>query len=50
MNHQQKSLLAQADRLLKRAGYKPDGRPKSDKRESLRAISTPCGGRTDRRK
>jgi len=50
MSNQQKVLLAQADRILKGAGCKTDGRPKSDKRESLRAISIPCGGRADRRR
>lgn len=49
MSNQQKALLAQADRILKGAGYKTDGRPKSDKRESLKAISIPCGGQDRRR-
>jgi hypothetical protein len=45
------SLVAQANAILARAGYAEDGRPKSDKRVSVRAISTPCGGKpTDRKR
>lgn len=50
MSQTQKDLLAQANKILAKAGYSADGRPKSAKRESLKAISTPCGGRTDRRR
>jgi hypothetical protein len=47
--NEQKDLKAQADEILAQAGYWPDGRPKSEERDrSLHAISTPCGGRTDR--
>jgi len=41
----QKELKAEADRILAQAGYKADGRENSAKRESLRAISTPFGGK-----
>ncbi|OHA87674.1 MAG: hypothetical protein A2644_02640 [Candidatus Zambryskibacteria bacterium RIFCSPHIGHO2_01_FULL_39_63] len=50
MTQSQKVLLAEANKILARAGYSSDGRPKSDRRMSLKAVSTPCGGRTDRRK
>lgn len=40
-----KSLVALADQILKEAGCASDGRPKGVKRESLKAISTPCGGK-----
>lgn len=42
---QEKSLVAQANRILREAGLSSDGRPKSAKRESFKAISTPCGGK-----
>lgn len=42
---EQKVLSAEADKILARAGYSVDGRLKTTKRESLRAISTPCGGK-----
>jgi vacuolar-type H+-ATPase subunit E/Vma4 len=45
MGQTQKELEAEADRILARAGYEADGREKSAKRESLRAISTPFGGK-----
>lgn len=35
-----------ASRILARAGYDRDGRDKDQKRESVRAISTPFGGLT----
>lgn len=41
-----KELVAEANSLLAQAGYKPDGRPTTAKRGSVRAISTPCGGRS----
>ena len=41
----QKNLEAQANKILARAGYKADGRLTSAKRESLRVILTPCGGK-----
>ncbi|HEY4528246.1 MAG TPA: hypothetical protein VJJ48_00260 [Candidatus Paceibacterota bacterium] len=36
---------AQATKLLARAGYQSNGQVKSSKRVSVRAISTPCGGK-----
>ena len=43
----QKGLLAQANKILAQAGYRPDGRKKTERiGKSLRAISTPCGGLT----
>ena len=48
---ERKNLVAQANRILASAGYRPDGSLKSEpKVRSLPAISTPCGGRTDRRR
>ena len=43
--NKQKNLEAEADKILARAGYRADGQVKSAKRESLRAISIPCGGK-----
>ena len=45
MSQTQKELLVKANKLLAQAGYARDGRPKSAKRESLKAISVPCGGK-----
>ena len=42
---QKDPLSAQADKILAKAGYSADGRPKSDARGSVKAISTPCGGK-----
>ena len=42
---QEKNLVDQANRILAQAGCSTDGRPKTAKRESLKAISTPCGGK-----
>jgi len=44
MSQTQKELEAKANKLLAKAGYARDGRPKSAKRESLKMISIPCGG------
>ena len=44
MTQTQKDLVALANQVLKKAGCRPDGLPKGAKRESLRAISIPCGG------
>ena len=41
-------LEAAADRILSQAGYRPDGREKSEKGVSVKAISTPVGGQPRR--
>ncbi|MFZ2764084.1 MAG: hypothetical protein WAX80_03565 [Minisyncoccia bacterium] len=38
-------LEAQANSILAKAGYQADGQRKGAKKVSVRAISTPCGGR-----
>jgi hypothetical protein len=50
VNNHERALEAKANQILARAGYKSDGRPKTAKRESLRAISIPCGGKPGYRK
>ena len=45
MAESQQELEAEANRILAQAGYKADGRETSAKRESLRAVSTPFGGK-----
>lgn len=37
-------LEKQATALLRKAGYRADGRKAGERRLSIRAISTPCGG------
>jgi hypothetical protein len=46
VTNQQRKLEAQATKLLAKAGYKSDGLPVKSRRESLRAILIPCGGKS----
>lgn len=48
-NHQ-RTLEAQANKILAQAGYFYDGRLKTAKRESVKAVSVPCGGKPGYRK
>ena len=50
MVNREKDLEKMANALLAQHGYAPDGRPFGDKRESVKAWSTPCGGQPGYRK
>ncbi len=45
---QAQKLIAEANAILKGAGYATDGRPKSDPRHSVKMLFTPVGGRVGR--
>lgn len=49
-NNHQRTLEAKANKILAQAGFRHDGQRKSAKRESVRAISIPCGGKPGYRK
>lgn len=50
VGNNQRVLEAQANKILARAGYFYDGRLKTAKRESVKAVSVPCGGKPGYRK
>ncbi len=43
---QSEVLDAEASEFLRKAGFRADGRPRGEGSVSVKAVSTPCGGKT----